>query len=114
LAVTCQLTVTDCFGNTVRLDHSNWKKHLPRHPEIEPYHDDLPTVLSDPEFVIIDPKTQAAHFNRPGLGRGRYASLYLRVVVQYYGASGGKIVSAYFTDALSPKGTVLWNRPRKP
>jgi len=64
VALSCELDVVDCFGNTVHLDHSNWEKHLDRHPDVVPYHDQLPLVLQVPQIVVKAEVDGAYHFYR--------------------------------------------------
>jgi hypothetical protein len=82
--VSCDLEVADCFGRTVRLDHSNWEKHRNRHPEVVEYHNHLSIAVEDPDFVVEDPVTGAYHFYRLGLTHGRHRDNYLKVIVEYY------------------------------
>src|SRR5712692_10552504 len=93
----CGFEVQDCFGRTVLLDHSNWEAHLPKHPELVPYHDLLPQVLLAPDMVIEAPRTGEYHFYRRGLPVGRYGPLWLHLVVAYYEPDPGKLKTAFFT-----------------
>jgi hypothetical protein len=71
--VSCGFSVTDGFGRTVTLDHSNWQKHLDagRHLEVVPYHDRFPEVLRDPDLVLRSGRDGQYHCyrraSRPGL-----------------------------------------------
>jgi hypothetical protein len=105
--VTCQLSLRDRFGHTIQLDHANWQKHLRRHSEVEPYHDDLATVLADPHLVYEMPDG-SWHFYRLGLTRGKYANCYLKVIVVEFAAEGWKIVTAYLMNEVRPVGALRW------
>jgi hypothetical protein len=107
--MSCELTVVDRFGRTVRLDHSNWEKHKPRHPEVVPYHDDLPVVLVDPDLVVELPDG-TWHYYRRGHQRARLAACYLRLVVEYFDPGGWKIKIAHPATAVRPMGTMQWIR----
>jgi hypothetical protein len=111
--VSCELEVTDCFGRTVQLDHSNWQKHLAtkRHLEVIPYHDQLSMVVADPDFVVEDPVTGAYHFYRLGLTTGRYARHYVKVVVEYYDSGSiGKMKSWRLPTSVDVEGQLVWMR----
>jgi len=112
-AVTCQLTTRDRFGDTVSLDHSNWQKHQPRHPEVVPYHHALPLVLADPdlvlEFAATASQERTRHFYRRGVFQGPYAQCYMRVVVGYI-VHGAKIKTVQAINYPRPMGRILWLR----
>ncbi len=56
--MSCDLEVVDCFGRTVHLRHSNWQRHVEKRPAIEPYHDQIVTLLTEAaeqgEVVSLD------------------------------------------------------------
>lgn len=83
--VSYTLEVTDCFGRVVRLDRSNWEKHLARevHLEVVPYHDRFPQLLTTPDVVIEAERDGRYHFYKKELTDGRYRDHYLHVVVGY-------------------------------
>jgi hypothetical protein len=111
-AVSCDLSVQDCFGRTVTLEHSNWEKHRPRHPiVVQHHHGDIPTVLADPDLVIEQPDGAWA-FYRQRILRGPLASYYLKVIIDNFGADGWKIVTAYEARIPWPMGTI--RRIRRP
>jgi hypothetical protein len=110
--MTCELTVQDYQGRTITLDHTNWQKHLPRHPEVAPYHAALPTVLADPDLVM-EMADGAWHYYRGGLLAGRHARCYLKVVVESSGAAGWKLKTAYIASATKPMGTIRCIRQRR-
>jgi hypothetical protein len=93
LTVTCQLTVTDCFGNAVQLEHSNWQKHLTKRPELAAHHDHLGHTLSAPALVIEATRDGHYHFYRRHFPTLQLRTLWLRVVVAYY-PTEGKIQTA--------------------
>lgn len=107
--MSCELVETDKFGDRVELDHSNWQEHLPRRPEIVHIHPHLPIVLRDPDAVVEYPDGQR-HFYRGGLVAGKYRSLYIRVIVGYFGGVG-KIKTCWFDSTVdTDRGTILWLR----
>jgi hypothetical protein len=110
--VTCELTVTDCLGNTVELHHTNWQRHLGRHPEMAAYHALVARTLEAPDQVVADPRAPGeAHFYRRDRGAGRTTQRLLRVVVTYNTRGGpGAVKTAHFVRAIQPKGRVLWKR----
>ena len=106
-----ELRVTDIFGREVSLDHSNWVKHLSRHPEAAPYHGRLAEVLTDPDVVIEAAWDGHYHFYRRGITEGRFRNMYLRVVVEYIGdGSWGKIKTAWISSTVDTEGIVRWMR----
>ena len=97
----------------MRLDHSNWVKHIPRHPEVEPYHDRIAEVLTDPDIVVESPDSRHYHFYRLGIGGGRFRNVYLHVIVMYMeDGSRGKVKTVYFTSTPDVRGTL--HRMRRP
>jgi hypothetical protein len=91
----------------VNLDHSNWQKHLTRHPEVVAYHDKLMTVLTDPDVVIEANRDGHFHFYRSGLTDGPYRRLYIRVVVEYYGdKTWGTVKTAILASTVDVPGIV--------
>ena len=110
--VSCELEVTDCFGKTVRLEHSNWEKHQARHPEVVAYHDHLSDVVSDPDVVVEDPVTGAYHFYRLGLTQGKHRRNYLKVIVEYYEEGTlGKMKTWWLPPSVDVEGQLIWMRP---
>lgn len=103
--MTCEVSVTDRFGDRVDLDHSNWQEHLPRRPEIGAIHPHLGVVLTDPDIVVEYPEGNR-HFYRGGLVGGKYRRLYIRVIVGYY-SDGGKIKTCWFDPAVDTDEGVI-------
>lgn len=89
--MSCDFKVMDYAGRTIGLEHANWEKHQPRHPEVVPYHDAIPLALSEPHLVI-DLGDQR-HYYRFGIGEGKLAGTALRVVV---GATNGIVRTVHF------------------
>jgi len=109
--LSCDLEVTDRFGRLVRLHHSNWQKHVVKRPAIEPYHDQLPVVLSDPDVVIEDTRDGHFHFYRKGLTSGAFENAYLHVVVEYFGEGrSGVIKTCWLSFRVDPRGKPRWMR----
>ena len=111
--MSCDLEVTDCFGWVVRLDHSNWQKHIDkgRHLEVVPYRDRFAELLTDPDVVVEARRDGHYHFYRRGLTTGRFHAHYLHVVVEYYGAdASGKVKSWWMTRSVDLEGIVRWMR----
>lgn len=109
--MSCDLDVTDCFGRSVRLDHSNWVKHQSRHPEAIPYHDQIAEVVADPDVVVEAGRDGHHHFYRRGLTRGRFRQHYLRVVVEYFGGGRqGKIKTWWLSSTVDTRGVLRWSR----
>jgi len=77
--MSCGFEVEDYAGRPVRLEHTNWEKHQPRHPEVGPYHDAIPLALAGPHLVM-DLGDQR-HYYRFGIGAGKLRNAALRVVV---------------------------------
>lgn len=105
--MSCDLIVRDCFGREVILEHSNWEKHLSRHPEVADYHDSFPLVLRDPNLVIEAAPGGQHHFYRQGIGAGRYHDFSLRLVVGEY-AGVFKVATWWFTSELRTRGRVIY------
>ena len=114
--LSCELDVTDCFGNPVRLDHANCVNHVEKRPEIGPHHDVIADVLTDPDIVVSRQREGIAHYHfyRRDMLAGRSASLYLRVIVRYPGdGARGVVVTAWLTSSVDLAGGELkWLRPR--
>ena len=112
--MTCDLETVDRFGRTVRLHHRNWQTHITKRPAIEPYHDQLATLLSDPDVVMEDTRDGHYHFYRRGLTSGRFENAYLRAVVEYVGGGhAGVIKSCWLSFRIDPRGIPRWIRPTK-
>ncbi len=90
----------------MRLAHSNWEKHRPRHPEVVEYHEDLMSALREPT-VVVETTDGDRHYYRLGLGRGKFQRTYLRVIVN---VMDGWIRTAYFTRTIDPYGQVVFAR----
>jgi hypothetical protein len=109
--VTCALSVVDCFGRTVILDHSNWQKHLEAGSRLEvvPYHDRIPEVLRDPDFVMQSDRDGQYHYYRRGLTSGPHADLFLVLVV---GTDGGlpTLRTWRLRRFANTRGRVVWSR----
>jgi hypothetical protein len=112
--VTCGFVVLDWVGRPVELRHGNWQRHLAKRPYMAQYHGALRAVIADPDFVIEDPQTGAAHCYRAGLGHGAHRRCYLKVIV-LYSSSGksGVVATAFMIRLVRPQGKMLWTRPRK-
>jgi hypothetical protein len=108
--VTCQLTVTDCFGNAVQLEHSNWQKHLTKRPELAAHHDHLGHTLSAPALVIEATRDGHYHFYRRHFPTLQLRTLWLRVVVAYY-PTEGKIQTAWLSTRVDRRGVQRWPIP---
>ena len=104
--MSCELDVLDCFGRRVLLDHSNWEKHLTRRPDLIPYRERFAEVLSRLDAVIQAERDGALHFYRTGIGEGKFANLYLRIVIGRY-SPVDKIKSWWFCTTVDPRGTEL-------
>jgi hypothetical protein len=92
----------------VRITEQNWLDHVEKHPEIESYHGDIPTVLQDPHVVYRATEDEVHHFYRLGIGKGRLRNLYLRVIVTYSESGEGWIKTVFFTtQANVPGGRLL-------
>lgn len=105
--MSCGLTVTDCFGREVVLDHSNWVKHERRgaHPEVARYHDSFVLVLQDPDFVVEAVRDGHQHFYRRGIAAHRYLHL---VVVNF--ESVYKITAWWLSPQQDIKGMSVYER----
>jgi hypothetical protein len=112
--VSCELEATDRFGRTLRLHHPNWQAHIRKRPAIEPYHDELATLLADPDVVMEDTRDGHYHFYREGLTSGRFSDAYLRAVVEYFGdGSSGVIKTVWLSFRIDPRGVPRWIRPTR-
>ena len=92
-------SVADRDGNPVRLDEEQWEGHvISRHPEVEPYLEEIQQAINDPEIVTID-DNGAYHYSRFGAVSSRQRQ-YLIVVVTYSdeitGRRLGSVRTAYF------------------
>jgi hypothetical protein len=85
----CGFQVTDCFGRVVTLEHSNWQRHLARgrHPEVVPYLQMLPRVLSQPDVVIEAHADGAYHYYKRGRSQGRFHNAWLVTIVAVFGGA---------------------------
>ena len=108
----CDLSVTDYLGRLVELQHSNWEKHRPRHPEVVPYHDRIAEVLRDPDVVVeVIDRGQWAYY-RLGLTDGRYQGNYIRVTVEFYAHLGGsgRVKTCWLPKEIDARGELRWMR----
>ena len=69
--LTCGFICRDYAGRTIELQHSNWEKHQPRHPEVVAYHNELRLVVELPD-AVIETADEQRHYYRRGLGVGKY------------------------------------------
>ena len=93
--MSCGFEVADYAARPVRLEHANWEKHRPRHPEVAPYHDAIPLALADPHLVM-DLGDQR-HYYRFGIGLGKLENAAFRVIV---GSDNGIIRTVHFARRL--------------
>ena len=92
------------------LDHTNWQKHLSRHPEIVPHLAQLPTVLAQPDLVIEAARDGSYYYYRGGIGTGRFHHAWLLVIVTRFGRQN-KVVSWRFVFQIQTQGVRRWPRP---
>jgi hypothetical protein len=105
----CELSVTDCFGRPIELQHATWQSKIGQHPEIAPYHDMLATALTDPD-VVVDAQTKGHHFYRSGLTNPPHDRCYLRVVVRYDAAGQtGQVATIWLSSTIDGRRHI-WTR----
>lgn len=104
--MSCDFEVEDYAGRPIRLEHTNWEKHQPRHPEVGPYHDAIPLALAEPHLVInLDDQR---HYYLLGIGKGKLENAALRVIV---GSDNGVIRTVHFSRRLDfRRGTIEFDR----
>jgi hypothetical protein len=107
--MTCELTLQDCRGRTIVLEHSNWEKHKGKHPTVVAHHGDLALVLQDPDFMLEQADGQW-HFYRRGILQGKEAHCYLKVIIEHFDATGWVLKTAFPTVTARPKGIRRWSR----
>ena len=102
----------DRDGNEVRLVESQWLGHiLTRHPEMEPYLEEIRQVIQDPQLIAVRPGGER-HFLTMGAADSR-SRQYLKVVVGYLddmtGRRSGSVRTAFFTERY-PKEVIIYER----
>jgi hypothetical protein len=99
----------DYAGRIVRLAHVNWERHIPVHPEVVAYHDEIRRVLSDPGVVVETGDER--HYYRGGVGTDKYRRVQLKVVV---GASNGWIRTVHFARRMKLRnGQIVYQAPEQ-
>lgn len=105
--------IRDRLGRTVRYTHSNYEWHVQRHPEIEGLLETIGIAVSDPDIEFAADNGHTYYYRR-GLGGGRFANLWLFVVVWYEATGSGEVTgiikTSYFTSRISRDGRVVWQR----
>lgn len=101
--------VRDRNNVPVRMSKATYDKHLPKHPEIADYIEEAKLTVEDPELIYRD-KDGCHHHYRFGLGEGKYADCYLRVLVRYPRRWGRKqgVVSSFWFSRNVGKGELIW------
>jgi len=94
----------------IRLTEERWRHIVARHPEIEPYRDQVLEAVEDPDFVAkgLHGELKAARlFIELPMG-----PRYFVVVYREVGAGDGFIITARLGSGVSNliKGGVIWRR----
>jgi len=106
--LSCEIDCADYAGRSVHLTHVGWERHCcQRHPEVAPYHDRVPSVVREPH-VVVETEDQDLHYYRLGVGDGRYANLYLRIITE---PSTGRIRTVHFIRTVDNEGKVVYFAP---
>lgn len=99
------LEFKDHAGIPVFLSEECWKQHiLVRHAEIKRFLSKLRKVVEEPDvWRQSDKEEDVILYYKSGIIKGKYAGLYLVVVVRYVeGGKKGYVTTAYLTGR--PKG----------
>lgn len=104
--LTCGFVGTDYAGRIIELEHSNWEKHVPRHPEFVQFHDEIEVTVREPD-VVTEPDETQRHYYRRGHWLVTPRELYIRVVV---GTSNGKIRTAHFIRSIDTHARIVYLR----
>ena len=103
----------DRDGNEVRLTESQWRGHiLSRHSEVEPYLEEIKTVIEDPQ-IVAEGKSDEVYFLTKG-AIARWPQQYLKVVVAYSDEITGRRIGSVRTAFLTgrdPKGVIYEREP---
>ena len=92
--------VTDWRGRIVRLTRRTFENHKDKRPEFALYIDEAKETVEDPDF-IADANDGAVALVSYGLGREKFANLYLQVVVFYRGEpESGSVATFHFISGL--------------
>jgi len=107
------LEAQDWEGRSVRWTQRSYQEHVPKHPEIQDYIEQIGIAVSDPD-VIVNVGQSQVHLYKFGLGRGRFIGCYICVIIYYregpLGEVEGRIATSYFTTRVRERGQVLWRR----
>jgi hypothetical protein len=98
------ISITEKFGQTVRLTDERWSHIIARHPEIRQHKKRIRLALADPDFVVRDnlhPGTSIYH--------KRFPDLFHQLIV-VANLEKGIVVTAYISGRIK-SGEVIW--PRK-
>jgi len=105
----------DCLGRVVRYRKEVFDRHLPEHPEMAAYTEEIRITVSDPDYGYEDEDnetTLSIVYYRLGLGRGKYQDCFIKVPV-YYDKSvsprEGEIATAHFSRRVGG-GKLIWRR----
>lgn len=107
--MSCEITVRDCFGREVVLDHANWQNHLSVHPDVVPYHDLFALALQDPDIVVQARRDDQHHFYRQGIVDDRYPGRYLRLIVVEFDAIY-KVTTWRIARKVDTRGAIIYER----
>lgn len=103
--------VRDRRERMVRYKTSVFERHLPEHPEMVGYIEEIRATVADPDKEVLD--ADSFVYYRMGLGRDRFKRCYIKVPIYYqgsFGAEEGSIATAHFTTRIGGRGRILWER----
>ena len=102
--------VQDRNGNQVHLTRFRWEMHIGvKHSEVAPYLAEIQQVIQSPGIITRE-QSGTYHLARLGAVGGKWASLYLEVVVRYTTTSSvvtGNVLTVFF-NGRPPKGKLQW------
>jgi hypothetical protein len=99
--------IIDWKGRPVSLTEGTYAKHLPVHPEITDYLEEVQETIRDPD-VVLQIEGGAIRPCRLGLGKGLFERTWLAAVI-YYEHDVGTVATFHFMRSL-PEEEVLEHR----
>ena len=103
--------VADKDGYIVSLTQTRWDVHIvERRPELAECVPQIQEVIQNPQIITRDTNTGSYLLSRLGVVQGKWANLYLEVVVRYDEDADpivGTVLTVYFNDRI-PKGDLRW------